>query len=137
MAEQERNRTKMRLTLENSENEIKRIKAEKETEIRNIRSDADDNIRKSQRQASDDVAMEKERSRKMLISIREQINADRDTLVSTSDKELLVQTVMTLGGYGSRLDRIESYMTDISNKAKHQQMGVQALQSNLEVINSN
>lgn len=50
---------------------------------------------------------ERERSAEALRKEREDISAEREELLSATEKELLVRTVMALAGYAPRLERIE------------------------------
>lgn len=121
---------------EYSNTKIRSVLLKSETDIRTVHEETAATIQQVQKQAANDVAAEKEHSRKTLISAREQIQTDKNTLVLATEKDLLVQTVMALGGYGSRLDRMETSIIDLSHKAQQQKEGVVTLHSSLDAVNN-
>ena len=56
---------------------------------------------------------EKTRSNDALIALREHIYADRADLMNRSEKELSVETLMALSGFGTRMERLERRYADL------------------------
>ena len=62
---------------------------------------------------------EKERARRKIAEVREKIEVEEAKLAKADEKDLLVQTVMALNGYGTRLDRLEDAMTTMGRRMKY------------------
>ena len=62
-----------------------------------------------------EAALDEERSRSndALIALREHIYAERADLMNQSEKELSVQTLMGLSGFGTRMERLERRYADL------------------------
>ena len=67
---------------------------------------------------------EKKRFNDTLISLREHIYSEKDELNRLPEKELIVRTLMGLGGFGGRLDRIEKQYEALIHNVNEEIMGL-------------
>lgn len=89
------------------------IDIEKERQINQdtilkITNDAQAQILEAGRKAALEVANEKQRSADALREQREAIQAERSALSSKTEKDLIIDVLIALNGYASRLDRLET-----------------------------
>ena len=60
---------------------------------------------------------------------RERIQAEKDTLMAFSDKELMVEAIMALRGYNTRLNKIEEKQNDLEDRVDSLEWDVNSLDS--------
>ena len=97
--------------------------AELETQIQSLntareeltaeKSRYEETIAELKRQNEEALDEERSRSNDALIALREHIYADREELMNQSEKELSVQTLMALSGFGTRMERLERRYADL------------------------
>lgn len=86
---------------------IKKLKKSTAQEIEKERQNTQDTILKLTRDAEQKIADEKQKSADALRDQKEAINIERIALSSKSEKELIIDVLIALNGYASRLDHIE------------------------------
>jgi chromosome segregation ATPase len=62
---------------------------------------------------------------------RERIQAEKDALMALSEKELLVEVIMALRGYNTRLDNIEARQNDLNDRVESLEFRANSLESDL------
>lgn len=60
---------------------------------------------------------------------RERIQAEKDVLMALSEKKLLVEVIMTLRGYNTRLNSIEAAQNDLSSRVESLEFRANSLES--------
>lgn len=79
----------------------------------------------------------KEEAASIIRMTMDQIQTDRGKFVGMSEKELMVETMMALGSYGRRIDRIEDKIECISNYKEHIneiKIQIKAITNNCDIL---
>ena len=119
--EQELNEARMNAEQELQSERQKQTELEAQVESLNAACEAleaekaqyEETIEALKRQSEEALDEEKARSNDALIALREHIYADKEDLMNRSEKELSVQTLMALSGFGTRMDRLERRYADL------------------------
>ena len=119
--EQELNEAKLNAEQELQSERQKQTELETQVESLNASREAleaekaqyEETIEALKRQSEEALDEEKARSNDALIALREHIYADKEDLMKRSEKELSVQTLMSLSGFGTRMDRLERRYADL------------------------
>lgn len=90
-----------------AEQEIKNIRSEIDAKINKMRSDTESQIKEIQEEANKAIQFEKDKAQKTVCDMQEFIESRRKILSTTNEKDLLVDIVLALDGYGNRFERIE------------------------------
>ncbi len=88
------------------ETQIESLNAARE-ELETEKACYEENIAELKRQSEEALDEERSRSNDALIALREHIYAEKEDLMNRSEKELSVQTLMSLSGFGTRMERLE------------------------------
>ncbi len=72
--------------------------------------------KENQRQREERARIAKEKAEEEARKERERIQAEKDTLMALSEKELMVEAVMALRGYNTRLSNIEEQQDELVDK---------------------
>jgi len=67
---------------------------------------------------------------------RERIQAEKDALMTLSEKELMVEAIMALRGYNTRLTIIEARQNDLDDRVGTLESDVSSLESDVSSIKS-
>lgn len=104
--------------------------------VRNMR-----NQRKWERIAEDQYRLGRDEAAQLLRDTCDKITRDREQLEGRTEKELLIQTLLTLDSYSRRMDRLEeklrcishykTYMGDIQGKAQKLSQGFAVLEQSM------
>ena len=119
--EQELNEAKLNAEQELQSERQKQTELETQVESLNASREAleaekaqyEETIEALKHQSEEALDEEKARSNDALIALREHIYADKEDLMKRSEKELSVQTLMSLSGFGTRMDRLERRYADL------------------------
>ena len=96
----------MNLRIEKDE-AIHRVQLKAESDIKALTHQSEEEIQKEREQTKRMIDAERKKCAEMLRIEREKIACEKENLMMLSATALMVRTVMALGGYGTRLDRIE------------------------------
>lgn len=101
-----------------------------------VKRKIDDIKRDSQLKKEERARIEKERAEEVARIERERIQLERDVLMALSDKELMVEAIMALRGYNTRITNIEEQQDDLLYKMDSLESKVDSLDSRVSDIKS-
>ena len=109
---------------ENARKEMEKLQKETDQKLaeasRTAQAEADGRIEELMRAAEMDLVAVKERTERILHEEREVIQSNEDEWKQMDEKELLLNVMKALGGYGTRLDRMEKDISEVGKKIKYQ-----------------
>ena len=108
--------------------QVQTLNASRE-ELEAERARYEETIEELKRQSEEALDEERTRSNDALIALREHIYADKEDLMNRSEKELSVQTLMALGGFGTRMERLERRYADLLKAVNTEVISVISAQS--------
>lgn len=121
---QEENCNAIKRLQEKADKDVRSAQERADSEICSIRKETAQQIEEEKHKSEEALAAECKRSADALKAERERIAAEKAELLALSEKELMVQTVMALGGYGTRLDRIEEQRESLLQEIKTETMRI-------------
>lgn len=98
---------------EQTDHAINEARSQADLAITKARNQAVSEVKSAQDHAQIMINEEKQRSKEAIQAERERIDVEKVTLEALGEKELMLRTVMALGGYGARLDRIEGQVSKV------------------------
>ncbi len=111
-------RKEMEKLQKKSDEKLEEAKAAAKEEADRITAEADSEIETIIRNSELDLMAAKERMERILHEERETMKSTEQELRGMDEKELLVQTMLTLGGYGTRLDRLEASLAKMERRVR-------------------
>jgi len=90
----------------------------------------------NQRKREERERIARERAEEEARIERERIQAEKDTLMALSEKELMVEAIMALRGYNTRLIIIEERQNDLYDRVATLESGISSLESDVSSIKS-
>lgn len=90
----------------------------------------------NQRKREERERIARERAEEEARIERERIQAEKDTLMALSEKELMVEAIMALRGYNTRLTIIEEQQDGLYDKVATLESGIRSLESDVSSIKS-
>ena len=88
------------------------------------------------RRAEERARIERERIEEAARKERERIQAEKDQLMSLSEKELMVEAIMALRGYNTRILNIEQKYIDLEDRVDSLEWDVSSLESDISSLES-
>lgn len=128
-AEKEKSRKEIEKMQKDSEKKLREAKRAAKEEADRISAEADNEIASIIRNSELDLMAAKERMDRTLHEEREVMAQTEEELRQMDEKELLILAMKTLGGYGTRLDRLESEIMGPGRKLRYQPGAVSSPQA--------
>lgn len=101
-----------------------------------VKGKIEDIKRDSQFKKEERARIEKERAEEAARIERERIQMEKDALMALSDKELLVEAIMALRGYNTRITTIEEQQDNLLYKMDSLESKVDSLDSKVSDMKS-
>lgn len=101
-----------------------------------VKEKIDEIKRDNQLKKEERVRIEKERAEEAARVERERIQMEKDALMALSDKELMVEAIMALRGYNTRITNIEEQQDDLLKKMDTLESKVDTLDTRVSDIKS-
>lgn len=101
-----------------------------------VKEKIEDIKRDSQLRKEERARIEKERAEEAARVEREQIQMEKDALMALSDKELMVEAIMALRGYNTRITNIEEQQDDLLYKMDSLESKVDSIDSKVSDMKS-
>ena len=94
----------------------------------------EERARLEQEQAEEAVRLAKERAEEAARIERERIQAEKEALMQLSDKELLVEMIMAIRGYNTRIDELGEQIDNIGSALSSLESDVECLSSDVSYL---
>jgi vacuolar-type H+-ATPase subunit E/Vma4 len=88
----------------------------------------------SQRRREERARLAKERAEEEARKERERIQVEKDALMALSEKELMVEAIIALRGYNTRLINIEEHQDKLANRVGSLESNVSSLESSVSSL---
>lgn len=91
---------------------ILQLREKNQSDIATVRATCENEIRKLDARHAEELKAIKQECAEQIKRTKEGIESRREVLVKMNEKELLINIMIALDGYGNRFDRVEQYLTD-------------------------
>ena len=92
--------------------------------------------KENDRSREERARIERERAEEETRKERERIQVEKDALMALNEKELMVESIMTLRVYYSRLDNIADQQDDLNDRINSIELSLKSLDYNISRIGS-